>query len=351
MAIQFMTGFDYYNQTQTGRVWTLAQGGNSLAPGRFGGLGWVFNNENGYLAQLIPSASTTVVGFAIAAMYGDSTNPILVLQDATLSRTSPITQLDFRLTSDGAIQVTRNGTILASTPSYTFTFSTLTTVSWNYIEIKSFINSSTGYVIIKFSGQTFLTSTLLNTQYSGNNFVNMVRFQPFEGYGGTGQNQYQIKFDDIYVLDDTGLAPQNDFLGECRIQTQFPTANGETNNFSVIGATNNWQAVDETISDDDATFVRSGVVGSIDDYIMGSIALTGTIYGVQLNLTERKDDVGTRTITPIIKSGGSFYTGSLFPCQSSYTIAQKLWQVEPQANAPWTNASVNAITAGIKIVA
>ena len=92
MAIQFMTGFDYYDQTQTGRVWTLAQGGNSLVPGRFGGRGWVFNNETAYLSTMIPAASTTVVGFAMAAQYGDATNPILVLEDATLSRTSPITQ-------------------------------------------------------------------------------------------------------------------------------------------------------------------------------------------------------------------------------------------------------------------
>ena len=346
MALQFMTGFDYYDQTQTGRVWTLASGGNSLVPGRFGGRGWIFNNESAYLSTIIPNASTTVVGFALAAQYGDSTNPILVLEDATLSRTSPITQVDMRLAADGTFQFTRNGTTIASSPPFVFTFSTPTTTAWNYIELKTFINNSTGYVDLRVGGQTFLTATGLDTQYSGNNYVNMVRFQPFASSGA-----YKIQLDDIYVLDDTGSSPNNTFLGECRIQTQFPTANGETNNFSVIGAANNWQAVDETVSDDDATYVRSGVVGSIDDYIMGTVALTGTIYGVQLNLTHRKDDVGTRTITPTIKSSGTFYEGALFPCQSNYTVAQMLWPLEPHANATWTNTSVNAITAGIKIKA
>jgi hypothetical protein len=346
MALQFMTGFDFYDQTQTGRVWTLAQGGNSLVPGRFGGRGWVFNNETAHLSTLIPAASTTVVGFAMAAQYGDATNPILVLEDATLSRTSPITQVDMRLAADGTFQFTRNGTILTSTPPFVFTFSTLTTTAWNYIELKTFINNGAGFVDLRVGGQTFLNATGLDTQYTGNNYVNMVRFQPFANSGA-----YQMKLDDIYIVDDTGSSPNNTFLGECRVQTQFPTANGETSNFSVIGAANNWQAVKETVSDDDATYVRSGVVGNVDDYMMGTVALTGTIYGVQLNLTHRKDDVGTRTITPTIKSGGFFYEGALFPCQSNYTVAQTLWPLEPHANATWTNVSVNALTAGIKIKA
>lgn len=346
MALQFFTGFDFYDQTQTGRIWTLSSGGSSLVPGRFGGRGWVFNNESAYLSTIIPDASTTVVGFALAALYGDASNPILVLEDATLSRTSPITQVDLRLAPDGTLQVTLNGTIIASTAPYVFTFSSNTVTAWNYIEFKTFINNGSGTVHLKIGGETFLTTLGLNTQYTGNNYVNMIRFQPFASTG-----IYQMKLDDIYILDDTGDSPNNDFLGECRIQTQYPTANGETNNFSVIGATNNWQAVDETVSDDDTTYVRSGVVGSIDDYIMGSVDLTGTIYAIQLNDTHRKDDVGTRTITPTIKSGGSFYEGSLFPCQSSYTVAQNIWPLEPSANAPWTNVSVNAITAGIKIKA
>ena len=158
-----------------------------------------------------------------------------------------------------------------------------------------------------------------------------------------------MKLDDIYILDDQGAIPQNDFLGECRIQTQSPSANGDTNSFLAVGALSNYQAVDDIISDDDATYVRSGTVGNIDDYAMGTVNMTGTIYGVQVNLTYRKDDVGVRTITPIIKSGGTFYEGSLFTCQSDYGVAQKIWPLEPHANSAWTNTSVNALAAGIKI--
>ena len=341
MAIQFMTGFDYYDQTQTSRFWSYSQGGTSLVPGRFGGRGWYFNNEVGYLSTLLTSASTTVIGMAFSFAYGNAGNPFLVLQDCTTSRTSPITQLDLRLTSDGAIQVTRNGTVLATTGSYLVTFG-----SWNYLEFKSFINNSTGYVQLKLNGQTFLNATGLKTQYTGNNFINMVRFQPHSSSGA-----YAMKLDDIYILDDQGAAPQNDFIGECRIQTQFATGNGDFNQFTAVNALSNYQAVDDTISDDDATYTRSGTVGAIDDYQMGTVALTGTIYGVQVNLTQKKDDVGVRSITPIIRSVSTTYEGALFTCTSDYTVAQKIWQLEPHNNAAWTNASVNSIYAGIKIKA
>ena len=339
MSLSFYTGFDYYDQTQTTRIWPYSSGGNSLVPGRFGGRGWLFNNESGYLATMIPNASTVVVGMAMSYAYGNATNPFLVFQDATASRTSPITQMDLRLTADGAFQFSRNGTVVATSASYVFTFN-----AWNYIEAKVYINHSSGYVQLKVNGQVFLNIIALNTQTSGNNYVNMVRFQPHSSSGS-----YNYKLDDIYILDDQGSAPQNDFLGECRIQTQWPSANGDTNNFQAIGALSNYQCVDETISDDDLTYVRSGTVGNIDDYAMGTVSMTGTIYGVQVNLTYKKDDVGVRTITPIVKSGGQFYEGSVFSCQSDYNVASKIWQLEPHNNATWTNASVNALAAGIKI--
>ena len=131
MALLFYTGFDYYDQTQTGRIWPYYAGGTSLVPGRFGGRGWLFNNESGYLSTLTVNASTMVVGLALSFASGNATNPFLVFQDATASRTSPISQVDVRLTADGAFQFTRNGTVIATSPSYVFTFG-----AWNYIEIK-----------------------------------------------------------------------------------------------------------------------------------------------------------------------------------------------------------------------
>ena len=339
MALQFMTGFDYYNQTQVQRVWPYYQNGLSISPGRFGGMAYGWNNQAGYLATPIPPASTVVMGIAFNLAYGDPTNPIIIFGDGTTSPSSPITQVDLRVTSDAAFQVTRNGTTIATSLPGLFSFG-----FWNYLEVKVFCNNSSGYVQIRIGGQTYLNATGLNTKYTGNNYINSIRVQPFASTGA-----FNFMIDDMYALDDTGSF-NTDFLGECRIQTQYPTANGAENDFAVFGAGSNYQAVDETVADDDTTYIRSAVVGNIDEYSMGTLALTGTIYGVQVNVTQRKDDVGSRVIAPLIHTGGTSYLGSYFSCLSDYVVAQKLWQQNPNTAGTWTNAQLNSSYAGIKIV-
>jgi hypothetical protein len=340
MSLLFMTGFDYYNQSQVQRVWPYYQNGLSIVPGRFGGMGYGWNNQPGYLATPIANSSTVVLGVAFSLAYGDPTNPIIVFGDGTGSPSSPITQVDVRVTSDAGFQVTRNGTTIATSLPGLFTFG-----FWNYMEIKVFINNSSGYVQIRLNGSTYLNATGLNTKYTGNNYVNSIRLQPF---GSSGAFEFMI--DDLYVLNDTGSF-NTDFLGECRIQTQYPTANGNENDFTAFGAGSNYQAVDDSpVADDDATYIRSAVVGNIDNYTMGTLALTGTIYGVQVNCTQRKDDVGSRVIAPLINTGSTTYLGSSVTCLSQYSVAQTLWQQNPNTAGTWTNTELNASFAGIKIV-
>lgn len=337
MALQFVTGFDYYDETQVQRVWSYFQNGVSTL-GRFGGKAYSWNNQGGFLSKPIPAASTVIMGVAFFLSYGDATNPIIVFQDGTTSMSSPITQIDIRVTNDAGFQVTRNGTVIATSLPNLFTFN-----FWNYLEVKVFVHDSTGFVQIRLNGQTYLNATALDTKNTGNNYINMFRFQPF---GNTGM--FNFKIDDVYVCDDTGTT-NNGFLGECRVQTQYPTANGDQNDFLAVGAASNWQTVDETPADDDLTYVRSAVVGATDNYAMGTLALTGTIFGVQLNVSHRKDDVGSRTVTPVIKAGTTHYEGALFPCGSDYSVAQKIWEKNPDTATTWTNVSLNNIFAGVRI--
>lgn len=338
MALRVISGFDYFDETQIARVTPYYSNGTSIAPGRFGGRAWGWNDESGFVSFTTPNASTIIMGVAFQMAYGDPTNPFIVFQDATTSLVSPITQIDIRVTSDAAFQITRNGSLMATSLPNLFTFG-----FWNYLEIKVYVHNTNGYVQIRLNGQTYLNQTSLDTQYTGNNYINMVRFQSFAASG-----LFDIRIDDIYICDDT-TSLNNDFRGECRVQTQYPIANGDQNDFQAIGAGTNYQAVDESPADDDVSYVRSGVVGDIDNYDMGDIDLTGTIYGVQLNVTHRKDDVGTRTITPTIKSNGTYFEGNLFNCGSDYTVAQKIWEQEPDLLATWTNTSVSDIKAGLKI--
>ena len=341
MALRFYTGFDYYDETDVSRLWARSSGGMSITPGRWGGRAWGWDNTGGYLATPIPNATTVIVGMAFNCAYGDASIPFLIFQDSTTSPLTPATQVDIRITNDGNFQATRNGTVLTTTTGGIVT----PFANWYYLEVKTTISDSSGAVSIRINGQTFLSTTGLDTKYTANNYVNMIRFQPSAVDGSIPLN---FKIDDVYICDDTGTF-NADFRGECRVQTQFPTNNGDRNDFQAIGAASNWQAVDEIIADDDATYVRSGHIGDIDDYEMGTVSLTGNIFGMQVNVTHRKDDVGSRVITPYINSSGTAAEGALFTCQSDYMVAQKIWESDPHTSAAWTNTALNATKVGLKI--
>lgn len=339
MALRFYTGFDYYDETQAARVWFGKLGGTAI-PGRFGGQGYQWTNEPGYLITRIPNASTVIVGYAFSLAYADPTNPILLFQDGTTSTSSPITQIDLRVTSDAAIQITRAGVTLATSLPNLFLFG-----FWNYMEVKLTVSDSAGAVQVRINGQTVVNIASQDTKTSGNNYANMVRWQTFASSGA-----FLHKLDDIFVMDNVGSF-NNNFVGECRVQTQYTAADGFTNDFALTGAPTNWEAVGETVMDDDASYVKSSLVNAIDDYAMETLAVSGSIFGVQVNVANRKDDVGERTIAPVIRSGTTYYEGNMFPCLSDYAVASTIWEKDPDSGSNWTNGSINALTVGTKIVA
>jgi hypothetical protein len=343
MSLLFLTGFDYFNTGQTNRIWPYVVGnGTAASPGRFAGQCWSFNNvgSTSYIGKNFTNSTTVFLGVAFNMASGDATLPIIQFMDGTSSLTNPTPQVDLRVTNDAGFQFTRNGVVIATTLANMFNFG-----FWNYLEVRVTISGTVGVVQLRLNGATYLDVGALNTKNTGNNYVNMLRLQPFANSGS-----YQLKFDDLYLCNDVGSV-RNGFLGECRVQTQYPSANGAVNDFTATGAANNWQAVRETIMDDDATYVSSGVVGNTDLYAMGSVSFTGTVFGVQVNVTHRKDDVGTRTITPVVKSGSTTYEGDLFTCQSDYTTASKIWEQDPNGTTNWTNSSINALNAGLRIKA
>ena len=84
--------------------------------------------------------------------------------------------------------------------------------------MKATINSTTGAVAIHISpgAGAILSLTNVNTQSTANATTNGIRLAV--GNGGVG-------YDDLYVLNTSGSV-NNSFLGESRILTSLPNADG-----------------------------------------------------------------------------------------------------------------------------
>ena len=226
MSVIFLDGFDHYSATQMNRKWTSANGG-APTPGRYDGFGWLYNNvgltsppAGAYVT--LPTAETSLtVSFAFSFGWGNSDNPFLILQDSLHS-----TQVDLRVTSNGGFQL-RNGSglVLDYTGNNIFPFG-----YWNFLELKVACGgSSAGSWELRVNGTTYSIST--DSTATGQSTlasptaspIRNIQIQPFS----TGN--CNVMFDDFFVLDSG--APHNNFLGECRIQTNFPSADGSETDF------------------------------------------------------------------------------------------------------------------------
>ena len=91
--------------------------------------------------------------------------------------------------------------------------------AWFFLEIKC--DSATG-VIVKIDGATALTHTHVLTGTLSSGIFSTITISTYGGGAG------KFGLDDLYMLDGTtgvGINPMNDFIGDKRVLTLFPTAN------------------------------------------------------------------------------------------------------------------------------
>jgi hypothetical protein len=168
------------------------------------------------------------------------------------------------------------------------------------------------------------------------------------GFHCSSNQEYYI--DDLYVLDDTGPAPCNTFLGDCRVEYLRPRAPGAYQQWTVAGtASTHYAAVDDASTpDEDGSYVQSITPGQIDTNKYQPTGLpSGPIFGAQLGLYAKKSEIGPRVMAPVVNNVvGAPY----FPSSEIYQYSLTPYQTNPVTGLPWTIGEINAIEAGVKVV-
>ena len=125
----------------------------------------------------------------------------------------------------------------------------------------------------------FYSDTGVDTQNGG-----VAQIDNIELHGASSPDPV---FDDIYVLDDAG-SDNTDFLGDCRVETIFPDADGNENDFTASPAVSNYLNVDDGGSpDDDTTYNWSATATDRELY-----AFRGPGWFNRYDLRCRCQDVG-----------------------------------------------------------
>lgn len=230
---------------------------------------------------------------------------------------------------------------------------------WHHIQVKLTVtgfsdggNTISYDCIIKLNDVEIINCSDTTALYDGVGIIN--KLGPFWVVGGT-----TCFYGDLYIVDSQGT--DNDFLGDLAGIAVFPIGVGATSNFAPSVATDNWQLVDDTLPDEDSTFVSSDTVGDLDTYEYPDIVLPSgsEIISIQNNIYAKKDNAGSRSIAGACRSGGTNYIGlDDHPTDgvgvslgNSYRYEKQNLNMDPATGVHWTQSGYNAAEFGEKVTA
>ena len=246
--------------------------------------------------------------------------------------------------ADGTVAVRQQnegGTVIATTGPEVFRFGV-----WNYIEVKVLLSDTVGTVAVKLNGETVISDIAGNkdTCYGTYSAWNQIEFAALSG------NAY---YDDIYVCDGSGSV-NNDFLGECRVVTLLPqtdaVAAGSNADFTPSAGTDHGALVDEAAPNDDTDYIASSTVNHVDSWHYPALGYTGTIKGVQMSLSAKKTDSGTRAIAAVTRPASTNRVhGTDHYIATNYAYWRSIWELNPEDSAAWEVADVDGAEFGVKV--
>jgi hypothetical protein len=359
MALLFMDSWDHYvtadlpeKWTATGATGTSAAVAIVAGAGRrsSSGLRWTLGTASapaGYCQKVLsPTGAACIMGFSISAPSGFA-GTAQGLQIASLRDIAAL-QVSLRANADMTLSVLRGTTVLGTTTN------ALPVSTAAYVEWKVVIDNAAGSVEVRINGATGLSLAAQDTQQTattGWTSVVLGQIDALANSGvGIGGASKTFDYDDLYVLDGSGAAPWNAFLGDLRVDVRVPTGAGTTTGWTPSAGAN-WQNVDDAAPDDDTTYNGTATVDAIDTFVVQDAAVAGaTIYGVQQCLSMKKMDAGTCTVAPVIRHSGTNLVGAAIAPGTTYAYSLIVHAANPGTAAPWTEADFNAAEFGYKKV-
>lgn len=335
MALRFLDGFDHYATADVAKKWTAVTGSATVSAtnGRRSTAS-LRGATNSYVTLTLDNQATWIVGCAlrVAAVATTGDVPFLAVRDGATTQLDVVVNL-----TTNTLSVRRGGSTTLGTTTYVVPLST-----YLYLELAVTLHSTAGAVTLRVNGATVLALTSVNTQQTANAYAQTLRV----GNTGTVATVGNLDFDDLYVCDGSGSAPHNTFLGDCRVDTLFPTSDGTSQQWTPSTPGTHYTLVDEA-APNTTDFVSSSTVGHRDTYGMQDLtAMTGTIYGVQLNLAALKSDAGSRSVKPLLVSGASEALGAATALGTSQTYTRHVQTTDPATGAAWAESAINAMQTG-----
>lgn len=245
-----------------------------------------------------------------------------------------------RNTTSGFIEIrrgTNSGTLLATGPTQ------LLLNTWYYIEISCTISDTVGEVHVRLNGSTTDEVSYTGDTKNGGTNTTIDRFT---------MNVDRCRLADLYVLDSSGSAPLNDFLGDVTVRTLSPNGNGNYSQLtnSASNSTNNYSYVDE-LPYSSTDYVGSATTGLKDSYTMSDLPAGVTkVYALQVSGMMAKSDATLAQARYFVRSAGTDYPAATHALTTSFTGFYDMYTTDPATGVAWTVSGVNNVETGLEIM-
>lgn len=317
-------------------VWFDVSGGGtvSLAAGRNGGYG--FNPSTTNVASLGANCPRVFVGFAVRNAAIDTGDGSIVYQ----FRDNGGDQCALHISQSGEFRLKRAGTLLAG-PSAVGSWPASASSGHVFLEADITFHNTAGAVQVWVAGTSVLTASGIDTQGTANAHANQLVISA------------DFDYDDGWVCDDTGSAPDNTRLGDFRWDLDPVTSDDAVQFTPLSGASNAAMVDDSPTHDSDTTYNSSSTAGHQDTFnTAGGVGGSTPVIVATMSMA-RKDDAGARSMAPVIKSGSAVTVGSTATLATGYGPIWLATTTDPNTGALWSAGSMaaaNAAKPGYRVI-
>jgi hypothetical protein len=306
-------------------------GVSGLVAGRFSGRAVALMPSGSLIHTLADPVGTGTLGFAFRLNADDPTCAL------TVAFTAPSLADNFTVVLDAAGNVAVWAGSTQITASTTPAFSPYT---WTYCGIQA-IAGALESVIVHINGTAIINTSDFSTTPDQTNSIGSFGWQLSAAYATSS-----AYIDDVYFCDGTGPAPYNSFLGVCRLDTRYPTANGSHNSFTTSDPSlANWQIVSKRALDD-TSYTTADVAGDQDTFITTrNFTSNDVVIAVEPQIAAQSPGNDGIVHTALIVAGVE-YAGDDTALATQYAYVSEIYTLNPTTGVAWHGTDLNSIEFG-----